>query len=355
MNHFRRILLVASICLLPVPSSEARAGQLFKSAAVVDTGLQPTSIVVDQSSGSLIVTNFGGDQVQRFPVDDECQIGPPGAWATGRGPLDIAFDGSNRLIFITYFTDNQLGVFALDGADLKEVGRYPTGRGPVAVSISPSGNQVFVSNVFDGTVTVFDKINGEGFLPRVAVATVSNPRSMAIDAEGQFLFVADETDPVIATLEIEADGSLRSASRYVMQGPAEDLLAPPSGNLLYVTQGEDNHILTLGVGSLGQLRQSASTSFEGVEERHDELGNLGLTAPFPGSLSFDEKLHRLFVTGRQTSDVYAYDVENRESFEPLGSYPVYEYPEDVAMDSSSSCLYVISSAYGQILGMKVLP
>ena len=66
------------------------------------------------------------------------------------------------------------------------------------------------------------------------------------------------------------------------------------------------------------------------------------------------RMPMLFVTGRQTSDVHVYDVPADQSFEPLGSFPVYEYPEDVVVDAASECVYVISSAYGQILGMKVL-
>ena len=354
LKQSRRCGLIVCFVFLGAVFPDAAARQLLESASVADTGFQPSSLALDSDSNSLIVTNFSGDTVQTFPIDADCQLGVGRTWPTGKGPLSLAIDRPNSILYISYFTDNLLGVFSLEDGQLEELGEYPTGRGPVGVQTTPDGNLVFVSNVFDGTVSVFERTGGEVLLPRDLISSVSNPRRMAVDSEGAFLFVADERDPVIATLKVETDGSVRMVSRYVMEGAAEDLLAHPSLPILYVTQGENNSILRLEVGSLGQLRQSASTTFEGIQERHDEPGGLGLTSPFPGSLSLDPVNHRLFVTGRQTSDVHVYEIPTDQSFEPLGSFPVYEYPEDVVVDVASECLYVISSAYGQVLGMKVL-
>jgi DNA-binding beta-propeller fold protein YncE len=346
-----RLEVVAIGFLSVLLGAEPVSGQLFESASVADTGLQPSSLTI--AGASLVVSNFGGDTLQSFPIDAQCQIDSPGTVGTGRGPLAVALDDSNSLVYVTYFTDNELGVFSIGGEGLEEIGRYATGRGPVGVAVAAERDLVFVSNVFDGTISVFTG-SGRDLELQEVVPTLTSPRNLTIDAEGRFLFAADERNAEIATLGIETDGSVRPISKYLMQGPAEDLLAHPTEPVLYVTQGEDNRILALRIGAQGQLSQIASTSFEGIEERHDELGGLGLTAPFPAGLSIDPRERRLFIAGRLTSDVHAYRAQVDGALEPLGSFPVFEYPEDLVFDPSSECLYVISSAYGQILGIKVL-
>lgn len=336
-------IAVAAILLLAGPTA---AQSIFESRSVADTGSQPSDAAVH--GGRLVVTNLGDNALQSFAIDRECTIGTSVSVPTGTAPLAIASGASGSRLYVTLFSDDRLGVFDAGRGSLDEMAGYATGQGPVDVAVSRG--RVFVSNVFGGTISVFGET--ETGLELVDTLEVGgDPGAMTVDSSGRFLFIADERRPLIETFRIGDGGGVRSVSRYLMQAPAEELIAHPSGAMLFATQGAANRILALGVGGFGQLELVATAAFEGVEERHDELGGLGRTAPFPGALAYDAADGILFVAGRETADVHAYRVQ--DGLDPLGSYPAFEYPEDLVFDAVNRCLYVISSAYGQILGMKV--
>ena len=68
---------------------------------------------------------------------------------------------------------------------------------------------------------------------------------------------------------------------------------------------------------------------------------------------FDGKGQSLFVSFRNTNDVYLLGVDGGAEVKPLTSFPTYEYPEDIALSTDSSCLYVVSSAYGKVHTIKI--
>lgn len=84
----------------------------------------------------------------------------------------------------------------LDGRSGRLVATLPIGRGNDAVAFDPVRKRVFSSNGRDGTITGYQELSPDRYVPLPVIPTVVSARTMSLDPRSGRLFVAGaDTDP----------------------------------------------------------------------------------------------------------------------------------------------------------------
>jgi len=228
-------------------------------------GSQPVSVA--QFGDLVFVANEGNDSIRGFRLNFDGTVKAiDGAYAflsnTASGIAQVGFGPRGRALYVTGRNANSIDVFGLNAKGIPvrqrvidSSGNVPFGfafgdRGqlivsegggldglgavttyatsadgqlsPISASVSttqaescwvvtdPTNRLVFVSNTGDDTISsFFVKFDGTLVLIDVAAAnTGAGPRDMAITADGQFLYVLDQAEGLVADYIVGTDGSL---------------------------------------------------------------------------------------------------------------------------------------------------
>jgi 6-phosphogluconolactonase len=95
---------------------------------------------------------------------------------------------------------------------------YAVGIGPEGIAIDPTGTFLYVSNAHDGTVSAFKISTVDGSLSVIGTYTTAatavpsaSPTALAVDPSGQFLYVANGDDGSITAFTITAGTGVLAA------------------------------------------------------------------------------------------------------------------------------------------------
>lgn len=225
-------------------------------AYIVDSagGIGPGGVsqyVLNSKSGALVVATFSstnGTRPPSTPVE------------TGTNPSGIVVDRSGTYVFVANQGSDSISEFMIDqiGGTLTEV-KYPPAAPPIPnacipntagscpLSIAPAsptglattGNMLFVATSTTGAGSVFtytfDTTTGILKTPAASTTPVGlNPSSMAMDSSAKFLFLADSSASTVAAVSIGSSGQLAPVGAPISTGPTPlNVWVHPSGKFLY--------------------------------------------------------------------------------------------------------------------------
>jgi len=275
--------------LTPVPGSPFSGGAGPRGIAIVPSGqFVYTANRTDNNISGYKVNNSTGALTQ-VP-------GSPFALASGDeaqpGPQQLTVDPTGKFLYVTNHLTGNIAGFTIDtttGAltqisgspftDQEEVG---INIQPFGVVVAPSGKFVFVTNHGLSTLSVFSADPGTGALTKISGSPFrievddedcsANPYGLAIDPEGQYLYVADNGCGTITVYSINATtGAPTEISGSPFQisvggqdcaaGPNDDSL-DPSGSFLYVANSSCASVAAFTVDAVtGALTPVAGSPF----------------------------------------------------------------------------------------------
>jgi 6-phosphogluconolactonase (cycloisomerase 2 family) len=235
------------------------AGTLTPLRNVVTSGTTGASIAVSPSDQYIYVGGYGAvnGSISAFANSGSGSLTsvPNSPFSAGNAPYGIAVDPANQLVFATTAFQHYLWVYTIgsDGS-LTTVNQYSTGSEPYGVAVYPlggaSGGFVYTADSIANTISAFS-YDGSGNLTALTTYAAGNtqPEGIAIDPQGQYLYVANFADNNVTTFSIDSQSGALTQMGTVLTGYINNnnpgpiaVIVDPSGQFVYVVNNADGSV-----------------------------------------------------------------------------------------------------------------
>jgi DNA-binding beta-propeller fold protein YncE len=282
--------------------------------AAVDHLASQGSLTLDRDARLLYAVNAGSDTVTVFAVRGDRLVRLQEISSGGDFPVSVAVHG--RLVYVLNARDGgSVQGFVRLGVRLhsipawhRDLGLDPTAEPefthtPGEVAFTPDGSQLLVTTKANGNaVDVFDvdQFGGLSAEPVVNTLDESVPFAMAFDPQGRLVLA--EASGVVATFEIESDGTLTAVDEEITGGKATCWI--------------------VGIGSKFYASNTGSDTLSGYQGNLDgtlsALGDTGTgAAPIDAAASSDGRF--LYVQTGANGGVDGFAVNPDGSLSQVGS------------------------------------
>jgi len=163
-------------------------------------GSGPAGVAIDPTGTFAYVSNSYDNNLSGFAINRKSGAltqlkGSP--FAAGYQPRKVAIDGT--FVYVTDFDSNNVSAYVIDAKSgaLKQVQGSPfsAGTNPLGIAIDPTGAFVSVTNHGSNNISVYAVNTSSGALTQVHGSPFKAgrplPTAVAIDATGEFAYVAD--------------------------------------------------------------------------------------------------------------------------------------------------------------------
>lgn len=208
--------------------TDGRVGALLQSIA---TEPKAHCILADVSNRHVLYTSLGGDLVyqQRFDAGTghlSPHEPPAVSMRPKSGPRFLALSPDGRFVYVNGELDGSISVYPFERATgtlqprIQTVSLLPTGftgRAWAAdLRMTPNGEYLYASERTSSTLSAFAVDRVSGLLrPVGSVASVQQPRALAIDPEGRYLIAAGQlSNSIMSYAIVPGTGALRALSEY---------------------------------------------------------------------------------------------------------------------------------------------
>jgi DNA-binding beta-propeller fold protein YncE len=245
---------------------------LYVLQAPVSTGGATTIMTypIDPSTGA--INAKVGTPVVLTPTTSTIYRSPDGDYLYALDPLDGSTPGTVTTFAIGAKSTNAT---TLQPTEVKAA--VATGRAPTAMAITPNGEFAYILNFNDDTVSMYT-VGADGSLTPLSPSPtfqlpleptlihVAEPRSMAIDPSGQYLYVYDQGNGAIYSFTIDANnGTLKELSTTPTLVPGGNgaklsMVGDTTGATVFLVNSNGVHALTLDA-STGVLSPAKTVSY----------------------------------------------------------------------------------------------
>ena len=138
---------------------------------------------------------------------------------------------------------------------LTSVGVIATGSNPKGVAVDPSGRFVFLANSGSNTLQAYVIDQSTGILTSAGTAVTSVPMGVAVDPTGRFCFATNNTAYTIQPFTInQSTGALTPGTAVGTGTSPEGVAADPAGRFVYVANYGSNTVQPFTINqSTGEL------------------------------------------------------------------------------------------------------
>lgn len=235
-------------------------------------GSGPVSVVLHPSGKFAYVAVAGepgaGDGgILKFAIGSDGSLQSPPTIMAGGNPVVIGLDPKGLYAYVvnyttlTGFANIAEYTIAADGS-LSPANPTEIQAGIEARSIvtDPQGSHLYVAARSSNLILQFGIGTGGVLTPLNPASTqVTLPRAIAVDPNGQYLFVGTD-DPVlspgsVSAFSISSDGSLAALNPATVASGTDpiDMLVEPSGRFVYAANYADNSISEYAIAANGSL------------------------------------------------------------------------------------------------------
>lgn len=152
---------------------------------------------------------------------------------------------------------------------------FGAGTMPIAMAVAPNAPHLYVANHDSGDISAFlidpsngnlGLVSGSPFTVAPGASSVTNPQSLAITPQGNFLYTANPTQGTVAGFAIGSDGGLTPVPGSpfavgTMGTMPSFVVAHPAGNFLYVADPAHNAVLGFAIQSNGAISAISGSPF----------------------------------------------------------------------------------------------
>jgi YVTN family beta-propeller protein len=152
--------------------------------ATLPTGDYPEAVAADPTGNSYYVANQGSNSISIYDATTNTHIKD---LSVGSYPSALAFFPASHLLFVANSSSSSVTVIST--TTFTVLGTFATQLDPIGLAVSPSG-YLYVASPASNTVTVYTTTGTQ-------VAQISGfdyPYAMAVDAQHNTLYVANDTD-----------------------------------------------------------------------------------------------------------------------------------------------------------------
>jgi 6-phosphogluconolactonase len=180
----------------------ASSGVLTEVMPRTPTDVKPSALAIDPGGAFLYVTNADSNTIQSFKIDTtKGTLTAASSAPTAFTPLKLAIAPSGKLIYVSNNSSNSVSGYAIDssgGFTPVPGSPYPVGLGPNGITVDPTGTFLYVASLTGGNFSGFTIDSGTGALTvmsgspyAVAVSTTVIPLSaVMVDRSGKYLYVS---------------------------------------------------------------------------------------------------------------------------------------------------------------------
>jgi 6-phosphogluconolactonase len=309
----------------------------------------PTAIAINPAHTFAYVANAGSNTITGYSFDLNGSMIASGTQNTGPSPAALAIDSSGKFLFVANqgllpsLTSGYLSVFSI-GANggltpVQSQVPLPTLQcpnpatfqcpAPVALAVTPSTSFLYVADQTQNLLFTFQINSNTGALtanPTLpAVSTGSAPSGLAMDAAGNLLYVANRDSESVSGFAISADNSVVPGNLTAIPGSFSTGLSPvaaavdPSGQFLYVVDKTSNQVSGFRIkavsGTLSALSNSPYNS-----------------GPAPDAIGISPTNKFLYVANSGSSSLSAYKIDpaSGDLIPASGAVPTGGQPAGIA-------------------------
>jgi 6-phosphogluconolactonase len=238
----------------------AAGGNLRPIGRASTGGTRPGRTILDRSGKYVLVTNQASASVAVLALGPGPRLLAPDIFPAGAGAYGITLHPNNSVAFVANTKAGTLSQLAFNegtGTLTTKTGAaigLPWGSGPRQVGCHPNGRFVYVLNETNGTVSVHPFDDRMGTVTRLAFQVEpiaasegggkSHARELAVSVNGRNLYVLDDGEDRLVTLQIDQEsGGLSLLTRAPSGGTgAIGLALDPTGGFLVVAHGGSRHL-----------------------------------------------------------------------------------------------------------------
>jgi 6-phosphogluconolactonase (cycloisomerase 2 family) len=290
---------------------------------------------------ALPTTNSGSIAAFREAGSSGVLTAVPGSPFTGgQGTHGIAIHPSNKFLYVTNSNENSVSLFTIasDGS-LTEVTPRTTigvGAGPNLVLVDSTGSFLYVANSLAGNISVFSISSSNGALTAVGtpVAVGATPLAMTFSPSGNLLFITSGTNQGLISIFNVSSGVLSAASSPVPinQSDPDALVVDSTGGFLYTANFQSGTISIFSIttnGTSTQLTQQVNSP-------------LAINFTSPSALLIDQLGPFLYIA--DSSNIAGYSLTTAGAPTLLTSSPFTATAANLlAQDPSGKVIFVVSS------------
>ena len=226
---------------------------------------------------------------------------------------------------------------------------FYAGNTPAGMVIDASGNHMYLANQTDNTISLLTIDHSSGVLTEVMPRTATggfSPNQILLDSGGTTLFVANQLSNTVTALSIGSNGALTAptASQVAQIGSPPANLALGSG-LLFVAAPSFSQVFVYSVssGNLTAVGGSPFSMTDGV-----------------GSVTVDSSAKYLYVTNPSINTTSGFTIQYSSSTNTIGLTPIPgspfspnastapSQPMRAILDSTAAHLYVANNGSSNV-------
>ena len=226
---------------------------------------QPFGIVVDPSSTHVYTANAGSISAFRIdPITGNLSNVPGTPVSTGNvEPQNLTLTPNGQFLYVTYGLTNQVAAYTLNSAGLPQAKGRPvaTGEFPIGIVVDPGGRFAYVANWISNDVSRYVITPGTGVLVPAGTTSVGagcEPQELVVDPSARFLYVTCPGLSNIAQFAINPQsGALTAVDSPLATGLATEprgIAVDASGKFVYSALNTANRIGVAEIGLTGTLK-----------------------------------------------------------------------------------------------------
>jgi 6-phosphogluconolactonase len=257
----------------------ASSGALTEVMPRTPTGVNPSALAIDPGGTFLYAANASSNTIDSYKVDtSKGALTAASSVATGFTPLKLAIAPSGKFIYVSNNSSNSVSGFAIDssgGFTPVPGSPYAVGLGPNGIIVDPAGKFLYVASLTGGNFSGFAIDSGSGALTpmsgspyAVAVSTTVIPLSaVLVDRSGKYLYVTAVNANKVYAYTINATTgvpALISSSPFATGGGPAFISNDAEGQFLFVGNQSTSNVsvfrITQSTGVLTSIQTESVLS-----------------------------------------------------------------------------------------------
>ena len=301
-----------------------------KGTPTVDSGGEPSCVVVDPTDSYAYVSNFTAGTISQYTIGADGSLSPATGAPTigsgsgvGSGPTKMAVSGT--YLYVANYNDGTVSQFSIGGGGaLSSIGAdIAAGTNPYGVTVDPSGSYVYVANFGSDDISQYS-IGGGGVLTSLGTSVSpgvgSAPRSVAVDPSSQYLYTANSGTDDVSQFAITAGVLATTPTATVGAGGTPWFITlDPSGQYVYVANNANSTISEYSLGAGGALNSIGTAQVNTIPDPTSS----------PYALAIDQGSQYLFVAGNSDNETWQFTIASGDLTQmgtpnvPAGSGPTW--------------------------------
>src|ERR1700687_514156 len=244
---------------------------------------------------------------------------------------------AQKFAYVANFGSNNVSAYTIGGTGaLTLVGTYPAGTNPLSVAVDPDGQFVYVANRGRDDPSIPSEISGYSIDPMTGALTPVlcspfragiHPYSVTVDPTGQFVYVANFNSNNVSAYVIKRIGDLLPFGGSPFQAGIHpySVTVDPTGQFVYVANLGSNNVSAYTIDACTGVLTLVGTYPAGTS---------------PLSVTVDPTGQFVYVANSGSNNVSAYTIGGGGVLTLVGSYPAGTSPYSVTVDSTGQFVYV---------------